>query len=551
MAVFDAFIGPSYTAQSANVDCENSMNLYAEAIEGGASGKAKIVLYGTPGITTFCTLPTSPVRGLWANATRLFAVAGSKLYEVNSAGLLIDLTGATGTTVTFARGDVGNDGLPIQIFPNGNQILIVSAGVAYCDSGAGPVEVSIGTPLSGMMNVTDVAGHPAIGTWVSGDLFDAGLVGVVITVDGGSRTVATVSNDGLRMTMNGGGILDPQPWSGTPALGAQSGAFLDGYFIVSQPNSRQINFSAINDGTTWDPLDSAQKAAYPDYIQSLLADHEEVWLLGTDTIEVFQNTGAALNPLTRIPGALIHHGSVAQYAPQRLQNGIAWLSSDPARGGCIAYLAQGFQPTRISTHALETVWSGYSTVADAVSFTYTDQGHEFWVITFPAANATWVFDATSGWWHPRGWWNGTSIDRQRQMFHAFVFGQHIVGDWSTGALYVQSLAAFTDAGTQINRIRTAPHLSTEQLWSFYNRFQLDLELGQSITTPSVSLDWSDDGGHTWHGAVAATPTDATFAARMVWRRLGRSRDRVWRVTITAAVKIALIRAILDVEQGSA
>lgn len=606
MAVFDAFIGPSYTAQSANVDCENSMNLYAEAIEGGGTGKAKIVLYGTPGLTAYFTLPTAPVRCLWSNASRLFAVGGSKLYEVFGASAGTVNATSLSTTVTWAsgdrfngnwpsgtpitingvskvissvtdgthlimtttagisgagsgvpytkaistdlRGDVGNDGNPAEIFSNGNQILIISNGIAYCDNGAGPIQPNYGS-RSGNVNTANVGAHSRV-SWIDGDLFDASMVGQPIVIGGVTYTVSVFTNPTLIETTTAL-AAGPLAYTATYPVYAATGAFLDTYFIVAAPESKQFNFSAINDGTTWDPLDYASKSAYPDNILAMLADHEELWLQGTDTTEIFQNTGAALNPLTRIAGALIHHGLAARFCRNRLQNGVAWLSSDPARGGAIAYLAQGFTPNRISTHAVETVWSGYSTIADAVSFTYTDRGHEFWVITFPTANATWVFDATSGWWHPRGWWNGSSIDRQRQMFHAYAFGSHIVGDWQTGALYVQSLTALSDAGTSIHRIRTAPHLSTEQLWNFYNRFQLDMEVGQSTSTPSVSLDWSDDGGHTFHAAITTTPTVATYAGRVVWRRLGRSRDRVWRITITDAVAIALIRAILDVEQGNA
>jgi hypothetical protein len=542
MAIFDGFIGPSYTAQSLNADSESSMNLYAEAIEGGGNGKAKVVLYGTPGLTAaFCTLATSPVRGLWANATRLFAVAGADLYEVFANGTFVNRSTAFGSL------PLANDGLPVQIFPNGNQLLIVSGGIAYCDNGAGPVQPSFGARTGTAHYANLLTGSQL--TWVSGDKFDASMVGQTFTINTIVCTVTAVySTTSLLLSINITGA-NPGTFTSTFAVAASSGAFLDGYFLVAQPNSKQFNFSNINDGTTWDTLDYATKSAYPDNIVALLSDHEEVWIFGSDTAEVWQNTGAALNPFSRIPGALIHHGCVASASPVRLQNGVAWLSSDPVRGGIIAYLAQGFTPARISTHAVETAWSAYS-AADAVSFTYTDQGHEFWVITFPNGGSTWVFDATMGWWHQRGFWNGATIDRQRQIFHAFAFGKHLVGDWSTGVIYEQSLTALDDAGTPIHRVRTAPHLSNEALWSFYSRFQLDLELGQSTSTPGVTLEWSDDGGHTFNTPVTATPTTATFAAMIVWRRLGKSRDRVFRVTITDAVKIALIRAILDVEQGT-
>ena len=69
----------------------------------------------------------------------------------------------------------------------------------------------------------------------------------------------------------------------------------------------------------------------------------------------------------------------------------------------MAILAKGYTPQRISTGAIEKAWGAYATVADAVSYSVIMDGHEFWVINFPTANATWVYDATLGEWHQRGW----------------------------------------------------------------------------------------------------------------------------------------------------
>lgn len=60
-------IGPSYTSQSVNADCQTTMNLYPEVIESGA-GNNQIVLYPAPGTKSFVDLtpfvpppPTPPV----------------------------------------------------------------------------------------------------------------------------------------------------------------------------------------------------------------------------------------------------------------------------------------------------------------------------------------------------------------------------------------------------------------------------------------------------------------------------------------------------------
>jgi hypothetical protein len=82
-------------------------------------------------------------------------------------------------------------------------------------------------------------------------------------------------------------------------------------------------------------------------------------------------------------------------------NGVAWIGGD-ARGNPMAYYCEGYIPGRISTHAIEEQWGGYSTITDAVAYVESRDGHLFWVIHFPTGNATWVYDLVEKSWHERG-----------------------------------------------------------------------------------------------------------------------------------------------------
>src|SRR5271165_6608730 len=137
------FIGPAYTLASVAADCQQLMNWYLEADETG-KGRSPVYLKRTPGLTVFCDLGSigTPIRGIWAGENRLFAVAGSSFVEIFSDGSYENRSALSGATT------VGNDGNPVSILPNGTQVLIVSAGNVYCDSGLGPVMVSF-NPGSG------------------------------------------------------------------------------------------------------------------------------------------------------------------------------------------------------------------------------------------------------------------------------------------------------------------------------------------------------------------------------------------------------------------
>ena len=113
----------------------------------------------------------------------------------------------------------------------------------------------------------------------------------------------------------------------------------------------------------------------------------------------------------------------------------------------------------------------------------------------------------------------------------------------------------------IRRVRRAPWVQTDRRWLFHERFQLDLEAGVGLdgTTgtpgthadPVLALAWSDDRGATWQ-----TPREATagrlglYRHRALWRRLGRSRQRVYEVSSSEPVKMVWIRAFVQADPGT-
>jgi len=75
------------------------------------------------------------------------------------------------------------------------------------------------------------------------------------------------------------------------------------------------------------------------------------------------------------------------------------------------------------------------------------------------------------------------------------------------------------------------------------------------TDPQVMLRWSDDGGHTWSNEHwRSMGLTGEWGRRVIWRRLGMTlklRDRVYEVSGTDQVKIAIMGAELDVSATNA
>ena len=110
------------------------------------------------------------------------------------------------------------------------------------------------------------------------------------------------------------------------------------------------------------------------------------------------------------------------------------------------------------------------------------------------------------------------------------------------------MSTYTDNGDTIRREAVAPpvhgswnRVSIAELW-------VDLEGGVGLvddqgSDPKIMLDWSSDGGHTWSDEVTASIGKmGEYKARAVWRRLGQSRNRYFRIAISDPVKTAIIAA---------
>lgn len=337
-------------------------------------------------------------------------------------------------------------------------------------------------------------------------------------------------------------------------LGADMVMYQDGYFIFNKPGTGQFYITGLND-VTFDALDLATAEGSPDNLVAILSDHRDLWLFGTQSTEVFFNSGNAGFPFERIQGAYVEQGCSAKFSVAKINNTVFWLGGDD-KGTGIVYMAKGYQPTRISTHAVERAIQSYGGISDANAYCYQENGHSFYVLNFSRAQTTWVYDTSTNLWHERVYTNQGSFERHRGDCHAFGFGTHIVGDYQTGKLYKMSSSVYSDDGSEITRRRVAPHTSADMKRLFHSSFQLDIEsgtgldgLGQGVD-PQVMLQFSDDGGHTWSnekwtsfGKIGQTKR------RALWRRLGVSRDRVYRITITDPVKVTIIGAELEAAQG--
>jgi hypothetical protein len=372
--------------------------------------------------------------------------------------------------------------------------------------------------------------------------------------------------------------------------GAVTVGYLDGYFVFNEPSSQRVWVTSLLDGLSVDPLDFASAEGSPDGLVAVIVDHREAWLFGSDSVEVWYDAGNVDFPLARIQGAFNEIGCIAAYSVAKLDNGLFWLGTD-ARGQGIVYRANGYTGVRVSTHAIEYAIAQYGNISDALAYTYQQEGHAFYVLTFPSANATWVYDVSTQAWHERAGFDNGAFMRHRSNCQCNFEGNILVGDFQNGNIYKFNLDVYADNGgvqKWLRSWRALPTGTNNLKRTAQHSLQLDAETGVGLTgsmvaetiylqtedgdylvtesgdylisddttpitqgsVPEAMLRWSDDGGHTWSNEHWREMGNiGQYGYRTIWRRLGMTlklRDRVYEVSGTDPVKIAIMGAELFV-----
>jgi acyl CoA:acetate/3-ketoacid CoA transferase alpha subunit len=652
------FVGPSYVAPSIYANAEDCINFRPEIDPTKQAGQRGVVaLYPTPGLTAQIKLQnTAPVRGMRtvSGGQYMVAVCGQYVYVVTS-----NLTPTLIGQLNSSTGQVGitDNGLNIYIVdgtyrytwrisnPNSASFNGSISGTTLTVSLMKSGTIAVGQNLFGVGLGTEViitalgTGTGGVGTYtintsltITTEPFNTAASAATITasISGTTLTVTAVASGTLYVgqTIQGAGItantVITALGTGTGNTGtytvsnsqtiasetmyalnfsvipSSDGAFtgadvvdiVDNYFIYNNPNTQQYAASNLLSPIT-NPLSFASKFTGPDNLVSLIADHGQIYLLGEQTSEVWADAGTFPFAFQRIPGSSSQHGISAKFSVSRVGNSFAYLSKN-IRGQAQIMLMNGYFPERISTHAVENTLVN-DNVSDAVAWTYQQEGHEVYVISFPSLDITWAYDVSTGMWHKWLWCdNFNNYHRHRGNCVANFQNMLLVGDWENGIIYELDSNNYTDNGQNIRRLRRTPHLVTDFQREYFEELQIHFQpgvgiqnpnavipsaapvnqspfyiynnqnytilLGQNLiignltdtfgVSPQAMLRWSNDGGSTWSNEHwVSIGRQGKYKNRAIWRRLGQARDRVFEVVVTDPIKAVIVSANLKSSLG--
>ncbi len=491
------------------------INYYPE-ISPSASAKEAVALLGAPGLTGLVTAGSSlpvlgsawgspsattnlPVRGLWTlpGRTQALAVIGNTCY-----------------LVTFTQDPLNSE--PVLSMSSVGTLATSSGIVRIRDNGVGGLAVIVDGP-NGYYYVYGAGGN---------------VVGSI-----GTFTQITDSN-----------------W-----LGSNTVAFIDGWWIFNQPGTQLFYTNAAPYSSAFNASYYAYKDSYSDNLMAVMESKEELWLLGEETTEIWYDAGGQYFPFQRLVGTMIHVGCKAALSVARFsvggQDGLIWLGRSD-RGENIVVKSSGFSVQTVSTPAVSNALTQLNYTADAFGFTYEDSGHEFYVLTFPTADVTWVYDGTMP--PAYAWTQRPSYDPFGQAFHrhrANAYMQfadmRVVGDYQNGTLYEWTRNAYSDAAWPLYAIRRSPYVwDPSRTRVFSASLQVEFSPGVGLNSgtwnnPQAKLRVSKDYGSTF-GQPRLAPMGAVgnYMNRCIWRQLGFSRATVAEISVIDPVKRDIVGATL-------
>ncbi len=366
--------------------------------------------------------------------------------------------------------------------------------------------------------------------------------GPVSMDDNGSQLVIANGTNGYLYSATVGFVLISDP----DFNAAETVQFFDQRFYFDWKGTNKFFGSDILDGTSYNALVFASAETRPDNVIALVLNKQILLVFNTDSIEPWQDVGAANMPLERVPGVVIERGLAAPHATTKEDNSVFFLGEDRR-----FYRLDGLTPVGVSTPAIEAEWQTYSTVDDAYCFSYPWSGHKFSVIHFPTANATYVFDVSTGLWHERESWdmNGRSLGRWMGNCHLSCYDKELIGDAYSGKVGYLSASTYTEFGCTTQAMTTSPPIHSDRKRVFISRLEMDIEAGVGIATgqgdnPQWKLRSSRDGGRTfglrqiWRSAGKI----GQYRTRLRWLKLGQAREWVFELTCSDPVKRTIISA---------
>lgn len=334
-------------------------------------------------------------------------------------------------------------------------------------------------------------------------------------------------------------------------IGTISVTILNNQFIYT--GTKFSFMSAPGDPFDVSGLDGIGAESSPDDLVRDYAFNQTLYRFGVRTTEPWYNSGVGSPPIDRIEGQEFSVGLGAIHSLTNTDNALYWLGDDDA-----VYRVAGGTNQRISDDGISNSIEQMEVTSDAFGYALTLQGQDFYVITFPSGNKTFMLNEKLG---TNGWselssglfgdmYSGTSLLQ--------VYGKNIIGN--RGNLYELSLNEYTEHSDVMLRVRTGLPITRKNIPSNIkgrrikiSSIEFIMEQGEGLIAgqgenPRMLLELSFDGARTFaHSQWVELGRLGEHTLEVVADVIASADEIIPRITISDPVPVSISASQVDIK----
>jgi len=177
--------------------------------------------------------------------------------------------------------------------------------------------------------------------------------------------------------------------------------YQDGYFITGNKASASWFLSSQNNGLNWNwgasggPVTTSIQSKPCNFISALRAPGRGnlLYVFGQNVTEMWNDTGGAIFPYTRIQSSSVDYGCVSPTSIAAMDTTVAWLGINE-RSGPVIMVSSGSDITKLSNDGIDFQLARVQFPEQSYGFFFKQDGHLFYQLTFynPEDNFTLVYD---------------------------------------------------------------------------------------------------------------------------------------------------------------
>lgn len=312
-----------------------------------------------------------------------------------------------------------------------------------------------------------------------------------------------------------------------------------GYFVFWLEGGRF--YASELQSTTVDALRFATAESDPDGLTKAHGQGNTLYLIGTQSVEVWAVSGGGDFPFSRVQGAQLNFGSNSPHAITDVDQSIALVCSDNTVRVIRAYNAQ-----EISTTAISDLIEAETDKSQIYGFTYTKGRNRFYCLQ----GTTWTreYNFATGFWHDRY----SYLDQPwKGAFYARAFNKDIFGSREIGRTFTGTYDSFLDDGDP-------------QIWGFdsmvvhaypdaleISNLYLEMETGQGPTRSTegeVMVKASKDNGRSYVEKKRGLGNLGQYGKKVRLGRWGTSKQHGFMFSVR--VSDPVVRGITQIEMDA-